>query len=472
MQFDVASEPVCWERQAEFLDAMDHIVVLLTGAGYGKTKILVDKTIRNVCAQDNWHLNYPGAVSDHLKYIYAAPHDKYLTARSIPAMKAQCDYVEATAGHRIRARTGRSRDGFFGGGSDRRQEFRNGVDVLFYPLYDSNSAVSVDAAGVSVDEATLLSHPDIWLRLNMRLRDPRALFHQVCAVGTPEEDHFIRDLLADEEGNARKGIKIITASSIENPILPMTYFEQMGQQASPAFIKAQVMGGWVSGLGGQRFGNVFDMSMVGGMPLSRNDPRAQFYLGWDPGYNTGAVVVFFHNRPKREWWVYDEFAVTGQTTRSLCKKIQERGYTTKNIAGIGIDFDSRKMRSSAAHSKDNDFNVIYDAFGIRPRYLYNRHIFNKDLRTRLDVLERLMVQKRLLFNRDLMPRSTKSLGVINSIRNFALKKIDDTEFFQDVPTPESERLWKHFIDAMHYALVQFEEGEYKRVRPGESRKRA
>ena len=116
MQFDVASEPVCWEGQAEFLDAMDHIVVLLTGAGYGKTKILVDKTIRNVCAQDNWHLNYPGAVSDHLKYIYAAPHDKYLTARSIPAMKAQCDYVEATAGHRIRARTGRSRDGFFGAG--------------------------------------------------------------------------------------------------------------------------------------------------------------------------------------------------------------------------------------------------------------------------------------------------------------------------------------------------------------------
>ena len=35
-----------------------------------------------------------------------------------------------------------------------------------------------------------------------------------------------------------------------------------------------------------------------------------------------------------------------------------------------------------------------------------------------------------------------------------------------MPTPESERLWKHFIDAMHYAPVQFEEGEYKRVRPG------
>ena len=315
------------------------------------------------------------------------------------------------------------------GGSDRRQEFRNGVDVLFYPLYDSNSAVSVDAAGVSVDEATLLSHPDIWLRLNMRLRDP-GLVPSGLRRGTPEEDHFIRDLLADEEGNARKGIKIITASSIENPTLPMTYFEQMGQQASPAFIKAQVMGGWVSGLGGQRFGNVFDMSMVGGMPLSRNDPgRSSTRLGSWLQHGRGRRL--FHNRPKREWWVYDEFAVTGQTTRSLCKKIQERGYTTKNIAGIGIDFDSRKMRSSAAHPKDNDFNVIYDAFGIRPRYLYNRHIFNKDLRTRLDVLERLMVQKRLLFNRDLMPRSTKSLGVINSIRNFALKKIDDTEFFQD-----------------------------------------
>ena len=237
----------------------------------------------------------------------------------------------------------------------------------------------------------------------MRLRDP-GLVPSGLRRGTPEEDHFIRDLLADEEGNARKGIKIITASSIENPTLPMTYFEQMGQQASPAFIKAQVMGGWVSGLGGQRFGNVFDMSMVGGMPLSRNDPgRSSTWLGsW-----------LQHGRGRR-----------------LPQQAEARVVGVRRVRGHGTDYAVTLQEDPGARlhdeehrwhryrlrlaedavvggsPKDNDFNVIYDAFGIRPRYLYNRHIFNKDLRTRLDVLERLMVQKRLLFNRDLMPRST------------------------------------------------------------------
>ena len=456
--------PIVWEGQAEFLEEEEaDIVALLTGAGYGKTKILVDKCIRNVARQDNWHLNRPGAHLDHLKFIYAAPHDKYLTERSIPAMKAACDLFEGLTGRRLRATTGRSRDGYFGGGT-KRQEFRNGVDVLYYPLYDASSAVSVDAGGVFVDEATLLTHPDVWLRLQQRLRDPRAKFHQTCIVGTPEEDHFIRDLLADEEGNAMPGVKIINGSSVENPMLPMSWFEQMGQQASPAYIKAQVHGGWVAGMGGQRFAEVLKPEMIGNMAgLTPLNTAHKFYLGWDPGYATGAVVVLYYYAPHRQWWVFDEVAITGQTTQQTCDALIAKGYNRNNVLGIGVDIDARKLRSSAVNATYTDYNVIRENFGQTPQFLHNQHAFNRELRLRLDVIDTLMSDGRLVFNKALEKKSRTALGVINSIRKFALKKIEGTDLFEDKPTPETLRLWKHFIDAIHYALVHFDKATYERL---------
>ncbi len=105
---------------------------------------------------------------------------------------------------------------------------------------------------------------------------------------------------------------------------------------------------------------------------------------------------------------------------------------------------------------------------MRPRCLPSRHTFNKDLRVRLDVLEGLLRQDRLLFNSKIMPSSKTALGCVNAFRNFALRPIPDTELFRDVPTAATMRLWKHPIDALHYVLLHYDKAAYQRATLGGS----
>lgn len=453
-----------WPGQAEFLAANTRFVGLFTGAGYGKSDILIRRAVQDCIKNNFWWKNELDFKRNHLKFIFGAPHDRYLTIRLCPAFRGYLDNLEMRTGSRIRKRTGRNRDGWFGSKAERMQEMVNGCTFYFYPLHGPDAAVATDAACLYIDEVTMLDHPEIWDRSIQRIRDPRALHHHIAFVGTPERDHFIYEKVIDPSTHLpRKDHTIITDSSIKNPMLGIPFFEQIGRQASDAFIDMQVMGKWVRGAGGQRFGHLFDEAVhLAPMNIGPHIKGIEFDIGWDPGYRTGSCIIAYAH-PSNIWCVVDEIIIKDMTTERVCEVLLEKGYNYNNIRFMGMDpRDANKRKSN---SRVTDAEIVRKLMQIKPTFT-SVEGFNSVLRTRLDVLDSLLVKQRIKINEELKPRSSHELGIVNSIKQFATEKMkEDQDNFIDRPTRDTIQRWKHSIDALHYILMKYEHGEYRRAKP-------
>ncbi|MEK9736245.1 MAG: hypothetical protein VW239_02860 [Candidatus Nanopelagicales bacterium] len=454
-----ARAPIIWPGQAEFLESDAYITAAFTGAGFGKSVVLCERVLMDHARQDGWWEGRVDYNSRPLMVVVGAPHEKYLSLRTVPEFKAALQNLEERAGRIFRKKTGRYRDGWYGNALGRRQEMANCVDVVFYPLPTKDSAVAVDVCGFYVDEVTMLTDVEIWRRSIQRVRDSRAKWRGIAVVGTPEEDHFIHEALIDPmSGESRKGVKVITASTLENPKINIEWFEQIGQQASGIFKEMQVLGKWVRGAGGQRFAHVFDLDRhTAKMTFDKN--KVMFDIGWDPGYRTGSVIIAYKHRDT--WCVVDEIVIKDMTTEEVCDELLRRGYNKKNIRYIGMDpRDADKHRST---SRVTDAEIVYRKIGIRPK---RTHVGYRtgEVYVRLDVLETLLDQNKLIINADLLPKSTAHNGIINSIRGFSTRKMkEDAENFVDAPTTETMQRFKHAIDALHYLLMEYEKPEYRKV---------
>jgi len=453
-----------WRGQSEFLLADTKVSGMFTGAGYGKTKVLCQRALKDQSAQDGWWLSpLAGDWShNHIKIIMGAPHDRYLVTRLIPGFRGEISWIESLVGRKLRGDTGRGRDGWFGASNEKKQEMRNACDFLFYPLHSPESAVATDAAGLYIDEVTMIKDVETWNRSVMRIRDPRANILRIACVGTPEEDHFIKDIMIDPEtGLARAGYTVVTDSSINNPVLSLDYFEQIGLESSEAFVKMQVMGEWCTGLGGQRFAGVWDQNEhVRRMEITPHTPGIKFHMGWDPGYRLGAVVIMYRH-PRDFWCIVDQVVIRDMTTREVCEEIKRRGYNKHNIEFIGMDpRDATKRRSN---SRVTDFEIIYEELGIKPRKRVGPGA--KDaVRVRCDAIAQLLKDNRLFVNEAIKPRNSSEIGVINSIKLFATRKMrSDEDNFSDYITAETKEKWKHFIDALGYVFSYFEAAIYRQV---------
>lgn len=446
---------VVWPGQAEMLNADTKTVALFTGAGFGKSDILCRRAFKDGCAQDFWWENQSNWRNNHLKMIMGAPHDRYLQMRLIPGFRGFLDEVEMMAGRKVRKRTGRYRDGWFGSRAERKQEMINHVDYHFYPLHSPDAAVATDAAGLYVDEATMLEHPETWLRSCMRIRDPRAKSLHIACVGTPEKDHFLYELLIDPETEeARPNVTVILDSSIRSPALKLEYFERVGSQASEAFKEMQVMGRWVRGASGQRFAHLFHEAVhIRPMQIGPHIPGLKFDIGWDPGYRVGCVLIAYYH-PQGFWCIVDEIVIKDKTTHEVCDMLLELGYNKNNIRSINADPRDANKRKSTSRMTDRD--VIWDKLRVRAKLKVPTGK-QATLAYRLNSIQKLLSERKIFFNERMRPRTTQEICAINAIKRFATKKMrSDDENFSDVVTTETNEKWKHTIDALHYILLEYE----------------
>lgn len=467
---DVISKiEMVWPGQREFLESEAHITAMLTGAGYGKSRILCERIIKDHARQDYWWQGRAEYNTNPLIFMVGAAHEQHLADNTVPLFRANLDRIEAAIGRSLRKRTGRNRDGWFGSLGHRRQEMANCVDIIFKSFPTKENAVAVTVAGLYFDEVTMFKDVEIWRRSMQRVRDPRVVTlpngkpsHFVCAVGTPEEDHFIHDVLIDSvTGKPFPGVRLIMDASIKNPVLPDSWFETAGRQTSRLFKEMQVMGRWVRGAGGQRFANVFDADKhVVHLRRPTGPSGIKFDIGWDPGYRTGSVIVAWQRPRDGVWFLIDEIVITDMTTQEVCTELLRRGYNKFNIRTINMDPRDDKQRST---SRVTDGQIVRERLGIRPN---NKHIGEKTghLYVRLDVIETLLTEGKLFISDSLLPKAANQLGMINALKNFATRKADqDPEQFIDKPTRDSLERWKHPIDALHYILMQYERGVYTRI---------
>jgi hypothetical protein len=433
------------------------------------SRVLTVRAIMDGVAQDGWWENELSKdwKGNPLRLVMAAPHSRYITNRLAPAFRGMLSSFEAHIGRPIHSPTGKNRNGWFDSKDERRQEMKNGVVFNFYGLHDEESAIAADVAGMYIDEGTFLTSHNIWTRANQRVRDPRALVHRVAVVGTPEKSHFLYEVFFDPTTDLpRPDVDAFTDSALSNPMLDPGFFEDAAH-ASTAMIDMQVFGKWVKGVGGQRFSHVFDEAThLVEMDMSpRKYPDLIWHIGMDPGWATGSVIMSRKSPKRNAWMVYDEIVIEGMQMEETLADLQKRGFRLGNIKSFSSDPKDSHKRHSNSLSKESVADIIRRVMGIRPKCY---QIPNTGaLLTRLDVIDRLLRERKLFINKALLPRSRKTRGIINALRNFAFKEGKDTEgHFIDEITSETKNEWKHSIDALHYILMNNEYGYYRQAALG------
>lgn len=447
----------------------DHRFLLADFTVTHNSRILTERIILDHAKQDFWWEGRAEFNSNPILFVVGAAHEAYLAENTVPMLRATIDQIERKIGRTLRKKTGRDRDGWYGAVGHRRQEMANCVDIIIKAFPTKENAVAVTCAGLYFDEVTMLSDIEIWRRSQQRVREPRAKLkpngkphHYVVCVGTPEEDHFIHEVLVDPLTKLPlPGTKVIMGSSISNPVLPIRWFENQAH-SSNTFKEMQVMGKWVRGAGGQRFAHIFreDHHIVHlGKPASMSG--IQYDIGWDPGYRTGNVVIMWQRPRDGVWFVVDEIVIENMTTYDVCAELLRRGYNHRNIRHLGMDpRDAGKMKSN---SRVTDAQIAFDMLKVRPKI---HHVGDKtgEVYVRFDVLEDMLVNDKLFINDSLKPRAMGQLGLVNALKNFATRKVDaDPEKFVDKPTRDSLERWKHPLDAIHYVLLHYERGIYQKV---------
>jgi len=435
------------------------------------SKILSVRAIMDGVKQDGW---WEGELASDwkgnpLRFVMAAPHSRYITNRLAPAFRGMLSSIESHIGRPLHAPTGKNRNGWFDSKDERRQEMGNGLVYSFYGLHDEESAIAADVGGMYIDEGTFLQSSGIWTRANQRVRDPRAIESHVVVCGTPEKSHFLYEVFFDPNTDLpRPDVAAFTGSALNNPLLEPEFFED-ASHASSAMVDMQVFGKWVKGVGGQRFSTVFDESThVVDMDMDpRKYPHLKWHIGLDPGWATGSLVAMRKSPKHNAWMLYDEIVIEGMQLEEVLKDCQDRGFRLGNIQSFSSDPKDSHKRHSNSLSKESVADIIKRVMGIRPK---TRLIPNTGaLLTRLDVIALLLKERKLFINKALMPRSRRTRGVINSLRNFAFKEQKNLEsHFIDEITSETKNEWKHSIDAMHYVLMTNEYETYRRVRFGDS----
>lgn len=449
-----------WPCQEDFIFSDAPKAGLFTGAGYGKSNVLIQAALKQAVEQDGWWNRSLDWKSNPLKILMGAPHNRYLVTRLIPGFNGQVDDFERRIGRTITKRTGRKGDGWFTSASERRREMENGTTFYFYGLHESGNAVAMDSIGLYIDEVTMLRNQDIWQRAQNRCRDPRANTQRIRVVGTPEKGHFIYDDFYDND-IVKPGCEVFTASSLTNPLLTDQFFQTMAS-ASDFYIDMQVMGQWVKGASGQRFARSFDEDVhLQPMSIPPNHPGARFDIGWDPGYASGQIVIMYYSEKRKIWYVVDEIVIQGFGTQAACEMLRNKGYGAHNIRRIFMDpKDATKHKSNGPQT---DESIVHKMLGVRPR-VASVPGRNAMLRTRLDALDEMLKNNRVIINSTLKPKNTRSRGLVNAIKNFSLQKSRSDEGRElDRPTSETVQEWKHSIDAIHYVLMNYEHDVYRKV---------
>lgn len=465
-QADPDYSMIVWPAQAEFLAASEPIIGMFTGAGYGKTKILCLRVLIDHLKQNGWWKKLDFIPSNPLDFILGAPHSRYITARLAPEMLDVVRNIEQASGFRLTKRTGRNRDGYFDSSQTRRLEMANAVTLQFQGMDKEESAVATDAAGLYVDEATMLPSQGIWTRATMRVRDPRAVSHTIACTGTPEMGHFLYDEFHDPiTKQVKKGYRVFSDATINNPVIGEQFFERY-QNANEVFVDMQVLGKWTQGQGGQRFAHLIRPEIhYRPMNISMTQPGVKFAIGWDPGYATGQVVVMYYKASSQQWLVVREIPITGMSTREVCAILRGWGLHGHrgNIDAVLMDPNDANKRKSNGPMTDQD--IVFEELGIRPKFQRKLN-YNSHLRTRNDVLADFLQRGKIIFNDAMLPAHSRVPGVINSLLNFELKpatKSDDEARFEDQVTASTNKLWKHAIDAIHYVLMHYEAKVYRQV---------
>ena len=226
-----------------------------------------------------------------------------------------------------------------------------GSRVIFRPLDDYERLRGTNLAWFGLDELTYTAE-EAWLRLEGRLRDPRA--KQLCgfAVWTPKGFDWVYRKFLEKP---IEGYGMVLAEPYENRHLlekVPDYYERLQRSYDSRFFEQEVMGKYLNVSDGQVY-HAFDRLKN----LAGSEADAMLPLRWALDFNVDPMCSVVAQIRGGVVHVLDEFVMRRTTTPEACDQFIER--YPRHQAGIVIYGDaSGSHRQTTGHS---DFEMVREA---------------------------------------------------------------------------------------------------------------
>jgi hypothetical protein len=220
--------------------------------------------------------------------------------------------------------------------------------VIFRPVEEFERLRGTNLAWFGLDELTYTTE-DAWLRLEGRLRDPRA--SRLCgfAVWTPKGFDWVYRRFIREPV---EGYEVMLAPTFENRFLTARvpdYYERLRRSYDERFYEQEVLGQYLNVQEGQVY-HAFDRLqnvVEGGV-----NPRLPLLWGLD--FNVDPMSSVVAQIDGDTVAVIDEIVISRATTEDACKEFLDR--FPRHAAGLIVYGDASGLRRQTTGS--SDYQVI------------------------------------------------------------------------------------------------------------------
>jgi hypothetical protein len=229
-----------------------------------------------------------------------------------------------------------------------------GSRILFRPVDEFERLRGTNLAWFGLDELTYTQH-EAWLRLEGRLRDPKAT--QLCgfAVWTPKGfDWVYRKFVADPV----EGYGTVLAKPFENRHLldkVKDFYGRLKDSYDEQFYQQEVLGSYLSMQGGRVYG-AFDRTAH----VMELEPNPHSPLYWALDFNVDPMSSLIVQIFRDEVRVLDEIVIRRATTGQACEEFLRR-YPT-HPGGVYIYGDASGSAQQTTGS--TDYEMIREHFAV------------------------------------------------------------------------------------------------------------
>ncbi len=226
-----------------------------------------------------------------------------------------------------------------------------GSKVLFRSMDEFERLRGTNLAWFGLDELSYTAE-EAWLRLEGRLRDPKA--NRLCgfAVWTPKGyDWVYRRFIADETG--RYGV--VLAKPFENRhILDKVpdFYERLRSSYDDSFFRQEVLGEYLN-VGGSRVFSSFERTLH----LQEVSLDPSLPLLWAVDFNVDPMCSVIAQLYRTQVSVLDEIVLNRATTQQACDEFSKR--YPNHPAGVVIYGDASGKNQSTKGSSDYDIIISH-----------------------------------------------------------------------------------------------------------------
>lgn len=194
-----------------------------------------------------------------------------------------------------------------------------GSDILFRSVDHFERLRGPNLAWFGLDELTY-SDPDAWLRLEARLRDPKA--RHLCGFGvfTPKGfDWVYQKFLAGR----KEGYELVEAAPFENRYVldaVPDFYGRLERSYDPMFYEQEALGRFLNIRQGRAY---YGFARHDHVRETAYDPKLPLCWAWD--FNLSPMSSLICQRRDEEMvWVLDELVLPTSSTPEVCREFMER----------------------------------------------------------------------------------------------------------------------------------------------------